>query len=483
MRLALLVRHVRKSGQTRKDRIEMIESFAGNHHGKSSQTGKLCASRCRRIFTRIYSTVLFLFASDITMRIRSLLVLLTLIPAVVTAQDSPQWRGPKRDGHSPDSKLNLDWNKKPPRHLWTSEGGLGSGYGSVSIVGDRLYTTGNFDDGQHLVAARVDNGAVLWKRKLTDRKPNHGFEGSRCTPTVDNGHVYVVGSDGSIACLAASTGALKWQRRFSDWDGKMMSVWGFSESPLVDGKLVLCTPGGPNAVVVALDKMTGKEVWKCKSPPSGGKGKDGAGYASITISNAGGVRQYVTLVGRGVIGIRAKDGELLWHYDGVANRTANIPDPICEGNFVFCSSGYGTGSALIELRKRGRKFTVDEKYFLGGKDMQNHHGGMIKIGNHVYCGHGNNKGFPTCVDLNSGKVLWQDRGPAGGSAALTAVGKNLIYRYQNGVVALIAANPDRYELKGKFKPDFQKGASWAHPVVCRGKLYLREQDKLMCYEL
>jgi outer membrane protein assembly factor BamB len=235
---------------------------------------------------------------------------------------------------------------------------------------------------------------------------------------------------------------------------------------------------------VALNKQTGEEVWRAKMPKIGDKGKDGAGYSSIVISNGAGVKQYVQLVGRGVISVRASDGKFLWGYNPVANGVANIPTPLIKDDYVFCSTGYGTGSALLQLSKEGDGVKAEEKYFLDAKTLQNHHGGMVLLDGHVYCGHAHNEGFPICVELESGKVVWGGKRGAGkGSAGVTYADGNFIFRYQSGDVALVGATTEGYQLKGTFKPAHIQGPSWAHPVVAGGKLYLREQDKLMCYDV
>ncbi len=265
-----------------------------------------------------------------------------------------------------------------------------------------------------------------------------------------------------------------------------MSGWGYSESPLIDGDRLICSPGGKDAMIVALDKKTGNEIWACEVDDLGEKGKDGAGYSTVVISEAAGIKQYVQLTGRGLIGVRAKDGKLLWNYNRVANGTANIPTPIVSGDHVFASTGYGTGAFILKLSKRGATgVKAEEEYFLESNTLQNHHGGMIRIGDHLYTGHKHNEGFPICVEISSGDVLWggDERGPGSGSAAITAVDGHLIFRYQNGIVALIEATPDEYRLKASFKPVHQEKESWAHPVVANGRLLLREQDKLMCYDL
>jgi outer membrane protein assembly factor BamB len=265
----------------------------------------------------------------------------------------------------------------------------------------------------------------------------------------------------------------------------MMSKWGFSESPLVDGDRVLCTTGSDKAMIVCLNKKTGDEIWRSSVPDQGEKGKPGAGYSSIVISEGAGVKQYVQLIGRGLIGVRASDGKLLWSYNHIANGVADIPTAIVRGDYVFGSTGYGDGgSGLLKLVRNGDGVDAVEQYYKSAKELQNHHGGMILIGDHLYLGHGHNEGFPTCIDLISGDLKWgKVRGAGSNSACVTYVDGHIIYRYQSGDVALVEATPDAYKLKGSFKPVFQEKQSWAHPVVVKGKLYLREQNVLMCYDL
>ncbi len=401
--------------------------------------------------------------------------------------DWPQWRGPGRENKSSFKGINTDWNAAPPKLLWKIDG-LGGGYASVSIQGDRLYTTGNHPDGQNVIAVDLKNQKVLWKKSITDQVPKHGYDGSRCTPTIDGDRLYAVSSNGGIACLKAASGEVLWQHNFKEWGGRMMSGWGFSESPLVDDDHVLCTPGGKDALIVCLNKADGKVVWKAAVPDEGEAGKPGAGYSSIVVSEAAGVKQYVTLVGRGAVGVRAGDGQHLWSYNKVANVTANIPTCLVTGDYVFTSSGYGDGgSALLKLSKSGDGVTAEEVYYHRSNELQNHHGGMVLVGDHVYFGHGHNKGFPVCVDLATGKTVWEaskeSRDIGNGSAGITYVDGHLVFRYQSGQVALIEATPSGFRLKGTFKPEIIEREGWSHPVVVDGKLYLREQNHLMVYDI
>jgi outer membrane protein assembly factor BamB len=397
----------------------------------------------------------------------------------------PQWRGVDRSGLSPDTGLLKDWSKQAPELLWTAEG-MGSGYASVSVADGRIYTTGDLTDAQAVICVDAATGKRLWTKAITDSVPKFSHGGSRSTPSIDGERLYAIASSGKIVCLSASDGSEVWSKDFrSEWGGRPPS-WGFAESPLVDGERVLCTPGGSGAMIVSLDKMTGQEIWRTSVPAFGESGQNGAGYSSIVISNACGVKQYVQLVGKGVIGVRASDGQFLWGYNQVANRTANIPTPIVSGDYVFCSTGYGQGSALLKLVKDGDGVQCEEQYFLTGDKAQNHHGQMILKDGYVYFGHKHGQGFPICIEMLTGKVAWGggERGPGNGSAAITYADGHVIFRYQSGEVALIEATPSGYHLKGSFKPKFVgSDPCWAQPVVIGGRMYLRDQDKLMCYDV
>jgi outer membrane protein assembly factor BamB len=254
---------------------------------------------------------------------------------------------------------------------------------------------------------------------------------------------------------------------------------------LIDGEKLLCTPGARDAMIVALDKKTGDTIWKAAAPGNlGPNGTDGAGYASIVISHGGGVKQYVQLVGRGIVSFRAEDGKFLWNYNRVANQVANIPTPLVEGDYVFASTGYQAGAALLELKKHGDGVIAKEVYFLPGSKVQNHHGGMVLLGDYVYMGNGHNNGFPLCLELKTGKIMWHGgRGAGTGSAAVLEADGELYFRYQNGVMALVEANPEKYVLKGKFDLATHNGESWPHPVIVDHCLYVRDQDALLCYDI
>jgi outer membrane protein assembly factor BamB len=398
---------------------------------------------------------------------------------MATANDWPSWRGPHRNGIALDETgLQSEWPEYGPEVKWQIDG-LGRGYSSIAISGGRIFTMGKRKAGCELIALDLNGGRELWATPVGGGDPN-------CTPTVDGGLVYALGRDGHLVAVDVTTGKIAWQKDFpKDFGGSMMSGWGYSESPLIDGDRLVCTPGAKDAVVVALNKKTGETIWKSAMPDDIGKrGKDGAGYSSIVISHARDVKQYIQLTGRGVISIDAENGKQLWSYNRIANGTANISTPLVKGDSVFCSTGYGTGAALLQIVKEGDGLVAKEKYFLDAKKMQNHHGGMIVYADHIYCGHGHNNGFPLCINFSTGEEVWSGgRGPGGGSAAILLADGHLYFRYEDGVMALIEATPEEYRLKGSFRLATKNGKSWPHPVIVDGLLYARDQNALLCYDI
>ncbi len=410
------------------------------------------------------------------------------LTGAATATDWPQWRGAARDGRSAETGLLQEWPEGGPPLAWKTSG-LGGGYSSVSVAGERIFTMGDLGDGQYVMALSRADGRQLWKTRVGETHEDQ-YLGPRSTPTVDGDRIYLVSTDGVVVCLAADSGEKLWSRNLPEqFGGRLMKAmgtydWKFAESPLVDGDRVIVTPGASAAAVVALDKASGEELWRSAIPELGEAGTDGAGYSSVVISEAGGIRQYVQLLGRGVIGVEAETGRFLWGYNRVANDVANIATPLVQGDQVFVSTGYGTGSALLELSKTEDGIEAREVYFLAADTMQNHHGGLILHRGHVYTGTGHNKGFPLAVEMATGKVAWGPVRNAGENSAAVSYADGRIYmRYQNGLMILIEATPDEYRERGSFMiPEVEK-ESWAHPVVAGGRLYLREQDNLWVYDV
>lgn len=413
-------------------------------------------------------------------------VSLQAVPPAAPGGNWPQWRGPLRDGVSTETGLLASWPAAGPPKVWTTTG-LGRGFSSISVSGGRIFTMGDRGNGQFVIALDEETGKEIWAARVgANYNSPDDFNGPRGTPTIDGTMLYAIGAYSDLVAIDIASGKERWRRNLErDFGGQMMSGWQWSESPLVDGDRVVVTPGVNRAAIVTLDKATGKEIWRAGVPRIGPKGADGAGYSSIVISNGAGVKQYVQLTGRGLISVRASDGGYLWSNNAVANDIANISTPIVKDNLVFASTSYDTGSVLVELIKDEQGgIAARQRYFIPPNRFQSHHGGMVLIGNYLYGGHGQSRGFPVCIELTTGKSMWsQVRNAGEGSAAVVAAEGKLYFRYQNGTVVLIDANPAGYRESGSFQIPNPFRLSWPHPVIAGGRLYLREQDALHAYNV
>ena len=367
------------------------------------------------------------------------LLAVAMVTTTAAAQsDWPRFRGPDSTGICPETGLIKEIPDSGLPLLWELKG-CGTGYSSVSIVDGRLFTMGDRPDGdgksqQFVIAFDLQTRKELWATKIG---PPHS-DGSRCTPTIDGDRLYALGTDSDLVCLDTATGTLKWKKNLQDdFGGKMMSMWKWSESPLVDGDKVVCTPGVQDAVLVALNKNTGDLIWKSEMPDIGSRGKDGAGYTTIVAADIDGVRQYLTIVGRGAIGVAADTGKFLWGYNGIANNVANITSPVVRDRHVFVTTSYKTGSALLKLTRNGDVFDVEEVYFLTPKEFENHHGGVVLVGDYLYGGDGQNDGTPVCLEFLTGKIMWKAEkwkreARAQRSAAVLYADGDLYFRYERG---------------------------------------------------
>ena len=393
------------------------------------------------------------------------------------ADDWPQWRGPRRDDVSRETGLLKTWPGGGPTLLWTSED-AGIGYAGLAVVGDRVLTMGADDGREFVLALDVTTGKKVWSTPFAPLFQQNRGDGPRATPTVDGDRVYAVGGQGELVCLEAAAGKIVWQKNLrKDLGGDMMSGWGYSESPLIDGDKVVCTPGGSKGAVAALDKKTGNVLWRSRGFT------DKAAYSSLVVGTAGGILQYVQMTGDGVTGVAADDGRLLWRFVR-PSRTAAVPTPIVRDDLVYVSSGYGTGAHLIKLTGDVNGLKAAEGY--ASKEMVNHHGGVILVGNHVY-GH-SDSGRWVCQELQTGKIAWADRGVGKGSVTC-ADGMLYLYSESGGTAALVGATPQAYKEAGRFKVPRQsgrrsaRGMLWTHPVVANGRLYLRDQELIFCYDV
>ncbi len=346
-------------------------------------------------------------------------------------------------------------------------------------LGDTSSTANDADE--YLTCFDANTGAQLWMTKTgpawNSGKPS--WQGSRGTPTIDGDMVYVLTPHGKLLATNLSNGDIVWQRDLTeDFGGKKKDGWGYSESPLIDGENLICTPGGAKATVIALNKNNGNVVWECARPED-----PGAGHSSVVISHVGGRKIYVQNTGGGLLGIDASTGEMLWEYD-IKPPTAFIPTPILSGDYVFTVAGYGTGGALLKQVASGGSVAIEEIYGLQ-TDLGNKHGGVVMLDGKLYYGK-EDKNVVACADLESGEVLWTSRGDGSNSIAIGAADGKLFLRFESGDLTMAAVSPEGYKPLGTFKVPQSGGSnqpSWAHPVIANKRLYLRENDYILCYDL
>jgi outer membrane protein assembly factor BamB len=294
-------------------------------------------------------------------------------------------------------------------------------------------------------------------------------DGPRSTPTVDGDRLYVLTENGDLACLRID-GTAVWHRNILKEFGGPQLQWLISESPLVDGPHVVVSPGGPGAGMVKLDKMTGKTVWTSKEL------SDSAAYSSITAADVQGVRTYMTFTDTAGVGVRASDGKLMFRYPQAANRTANVATPVYSNNKVFFTSAYGTGGGLLDLTVQNGEVAATEVYFT--REMRNHHGGVVLVDGYLY---GFSDLILTCLEFTTGKLMWRDRSVGKGS--VTFADGHLYIQGETNMVGLAEATPSGYREKGRFEIPDKGMPSWAHPVISDGRLYVRNQDTLLVYDI
>jgi outer membrane protein assembly factor BamB len=391
------------------------------------------------------------------------------VGSVKADYDWPQWKGPDRTGLSKETGLLKAWPASGPTVVWTISS-LGEGFGSMAIKADRIFVQGAKGTESVLFCLNRADGKTIWSQALGPKQSDSRGNGPRGTPTIDGDRVYALSENGDLACLKIDGGAVVWQRNILKDFGGRNPNWLVSESPLVDGKNLIVTPGGSDASIVALDKMTGKTVWTSKEL------SDPAGYSSCVAVDVQGVRTILGFTARAAVGVRASDGKLMWRYETVANRTANITTPVFYDNKVFYTSAYGTGCALLGLKAQGGEVKAEEIYF--NREMQNHHGGVVLVNGYLY---GFSNAILTCVEFATGKTMWSHRSV--GKGALAYADGSLYLLSENNVVGLAEATPTGYKEKGRFQIADQGWPSWAHPVVCGGKLYIRNQGVLTCYDV
>jgi len=392
--------------------------------------------------------------------------------SVAQADDWPQWLGPNRNLSSGESGLLKEWPDGGPKRVWLFED-CGVGYSGPAIFGDKLYILGAREGVTQLMAISTASGDEQWSVDLAEKVENDWGDGPRSTPTVEGDRIYVLTGAGALACISTD-GKEVWKASMQEQGGSV-PYWGYSESPLLHGDHVIVTPGGEQGAIVAFNKLSGEVVWRSEQIT------DGAHYSSIIYAEPNGQPQLIQLLEKRLVGISPTDGKLLWETPW-PGRIAVVPTPIFHDNHVYITSGYGIGSKLVKIEPDNQ---ATEVYF--NKIMKNHHGGVKLLDGHIY-GHSDKVGW-VCQNLMTGERVWRERSALGKGSIGYADGMLYCYDKDSGEVALIRPNTDQWEEHGRFTLDPQtkirkdRGKLWTHPVVAGGKLYVRDQDLLHCYDV
>lgn len=430
------------------------------------------------------------------MRVLCSLLLGLFVCVTSFAADWPQYRGPLRNDVSAETGLTQSWPKEGPPLLWTyADAGIGCS--GSAIVGDRLFTIGGRGDDEFLIALNLKdvndkNVAQAWATRvgpLFDFKGNSWNAGPNSTPTVDGDLVYALGGNGNLICAEAATGKEVWRKDLPValeaevnpiGGGPKKLGWGFTWSPLVDGEQLVCVPGGPKGTLAALNKKTGEVLWRSSEIT------DQAAYTSPMIAEIDGVRQYVVLTNRSIVGVAAKDGHVLWTYRPMRPYgTEVVNSPIIQGSLVYVTVGASHGCELIRVTKEGESFKAESVY--ANKNLSNHHGNVVLVGEHLF-GFGENRGW-LCQNFSSGEIVWSERQKLRAGSVTCADGRLYCYDESDGTVALIEVSTDGWKESGRFRIPQQtkqrkpRGGIWTPPIVSGGRLFLRDQELLFCFDV
>jgi outer membrane protein assembly factor BamB len=409
------------------------------------------------------------------------------VSAVAQDADWSQWRGPARDGRAAKQSLLQSWPENGPKLAWSYKA-AGLGYSAVAVSNGKLYTMGQRGEETLAICLDPKTGKEIWARKI-DRgtvKGDYLTEwggGPRSTPTVDGDRVYFLTDLGELACLNTKDGSPVWRTNFvKDFGGKIPQ-WGYSESVLIDGDLVLGTPGGEN-FIVGLNKKTGERVYTAKGF------NEGAQYVSIMKTTIGNTPIYITAAKPGLVGFHAQNGDLQFKSPTTGNGVAVIPTPIIAGNLVYHSTAYKAGNTLIELAANGSKVDMKELYHFDKESMENHHGGYVLDDGVIYGFTNALRGAWMAQDLKTGAVLWSKKVGNGRSGSI-AMADGLLYCYDDadGICYLVQPSKEGWKELGQVKlpeqtaTDRGRGAIWAHPVIADKKLIIRDQELVYAFDI
>ncbi len=400
---------------------------------------------------------------------------------VADAADWPQWRGPDRDGISQEKGLLQEWPEEGPKLLW-QKNELGDGYSTPAVANGRIFLVSNKGlDDEFVQALSAKDGKQIWSTHIgkvgnPDQKPP--YPGARSTPTVDGKMLYALGSDGDLVCLDVAKGKVQWQKNLRTDFGGQPGTWAYAESPLVDGDALVVSPGGKDAAIVALNKKNGDVIWKSPVPEG-----DPAGYASVIVVEAAGVKQYVQFLGKGLVGVDAQTGKFLWRYDHTSQGSAaNIATPVADDEGYIYTGTHYTGGGMVKLSADGDGVKAEEVYF--EKKLPTAIGGAVIVGDYMY---GTSRELTLCVNFKTGEVKWTKERAVSPASVCFADGRLYLHGEKDGDVALLEATPDGYQERGHFTPpdvpEKRVGKAWQYPVVAGGRLYIHDWGTLWCYDV
>jgi outer membrane protein assembly factor BamB len=407
------------------------------------------------------------------------LLVLSLSVTVLAADNIgwPCFHGPKRDNLSNDTGLMQEWPKEGPELLWTASG-IGHGYSSVAIVGERIFTAGMIKKQTYVTALSL-NGKQLWQQlngkswEASERQPwAVPYAGSRGTPTVEGDTVYHLSELGSLTAFDSKTGDQRWHKELLEIFNAERPEYGYSESVLIHKDVLFCCPAGSGGYIVALEKNTGSTLWANTDI------KDAVGNCSPVFAKINGVEQVITLSANRVLSFDPKDGRLLWDYPFGNKRQNNVADVIINKDLIYASTGYGGGSILLRTQRRTNgRFIV--KPVWKSDLLDNHHGGVLLLNGHLYgAGHEARGWF--CLDFNTGRKMWQ----APGKGSLTYADGRIYCLNERGTISLVKADPEKWQEVASFRlPRGERGLYWAHPVIWGGRLYVRHSDRLFAFHI
>jgi outer membrane protein assembly factor BamB len=400
----------------------------------------------------------------------ALAVTLTIFASPVYSEDWPQWRGLHRDGKSPETNLLETWPPDGPKLLWQADG-VGDGHASVSIAHGLIYTTGILGDSGDGVLSAVDlSGHLVWQTHY-GKEWIGSYPGARSCPTVDGDRGYIVSGMGLMVCFDAKTGALLWTENIDEEFAGLEPRVGYAESPLVHGNTVICTPGGENASLVALDKLKGTTVWTTKGL------SDQSAYCSPILVERGDLTLVVTITARSLVGIDIDSGDVVWRvpFDTDAEDPNHSVSPVYEDGCIYITSGHRKGGCMVELAADGK--SIVERWT--DETLNTLHGGLVIVAGNIYGSNTSNKW--TCLDLRTGELMYETRGVGMGSLIYA---DGMLYCYgEKGTLGLVKAAPAEYQLIGSFKLPDGEGTHWAHPAISDGRLYIRHGSTIRAYDV